>query len=599
MIESTLEKVGRIIGNQYGINVRFEANAKPHTDGENIILPKMDGASDEVIKDLNGFLDHEVAHCMFTDMKAMTASGIPNHLKEFTNAMIQNFEDHRIEKRMIEEYPGCELNLGPLNDKFDKLLKKKYDDMPWFLKLVVAVRNKLEGNKLKLNTDEISEHLELIKDDIKNIYHAKSTKDIRDISCKILNKVRHYFEEPPKEESKDESQDSDESKESEDKSEDDKESEHEKSKTNDDSAGGGASDNGGDDDANGSDSDDTKQQTEEQTESKTDEKIEDEIREALEENDLNLGDFVKSTIKKECSKLNRTKVNYSVQTKEFDKTMDLTKQGNIKAYNFIKNRSKDVVNKMVTTLSQVLQTESKCSWKDEQERGRISKRSLHKLATDNNYKKLFQQKQSSVTKSVAVSLIVDQSGSMGSNSKYEIARESVVAMAECLTRLNIPFEVIGFDVESVYSPRVKDIPRFSRTSGHPLRHQVFKSFNSTQLKPLSMIQDMDNNADGESVRFAANRLLERREKRKVLIVFSDGYPEIGHPENRHAHVEAVFKDLTDAVTEVTRKQIEVIGIGILSNAVERFYPQYVVVNKLNDLKSEALSQMKKILLKRA
>jgi hypothetical protein len=55
--------------------------------------------------------------------------------------------------------------------------------------------------------------------------------------------------------------------------------------------------------------------------------------------------------------------------------------------------------------------------------------------------------------------------------------------------------------------------------------------------------------------------------RRILIVFSDGYPSTG---DGNPHV--LRSDLRERVAAIGKRGIELVGIGVLTDAVEDFYP---------------------------
>ena len=71
-------------------------------------LPQIaDNASDDTLHAMRGFLDHEVAHILFTDFK-WRASYVPSQLEHLWNIC----EDIYIERKMADSLRGCGFNLG-------------------------------------------------------------------------------------------------------------------------------------------------------------------------------------------------------------------------------------------------------------------------------------------------------------------------------------------------------------------------------------------------------------------------------------------------------------------------------------------------------
>jgi len=120
----------------------------------------------------------------------------------------------------------------------------------------------------------------------------------------------------------------------------------------------------------------------------------------------------------------------------------------------------------------------------------------------------------------------------------------------------------------------------------PLRHLVIKSaeedFRAARARFASLAYFINavENIDGESVMWAARRLAARNRPglAPVLIVFSDGEPA-STPES----IPILCRHLKSTIKRVSAAGIHVIGVGIGTDCVEHYYPQHVVVNKVDDL----------------
>ena len=109
-LEPVLEKVGRVLADQYGIRVRCEGQ-RCCTDGNVIYLPSLpDDIPDELRDTIRGFLDHECGH-------VAAASSFPVGTvfrKKFGDeafVLLNCMEDLRIEAFMRRRYPGSAVNL--------------------------------------------------------------------------------------------------------------------------------------------------------------------------------------------------------------------------------------------------------------------------------------------------------------------------------------------------------------------------------------------------------------------------------------------------------------------------------------------------------
>lgn len=89
-----------------------------------VVLPYLpDDASDELILSVQGFLDHEVGHLLFTDRKALLSIAHDEQLLEMQNI----FEDPYVERRMRERFPGSRDNFNKLFDLFlDKIVDRNF-----------------------------------------------------------------------------------------------------------------------------------------------------------------------------------------------------------------------------------------------------------------------------------------------------------------------------------------------------------------------------------------------------------------------------------------------------------------------------------------
>lgn len=222
----------------------------------------------------------------------------------------------------------------------------------------------------------------------------------------------------------------------------------------------------------------------------------------------------------------------------------------------------------------------------------------------------------------AVALLVDCSGSMGNGMEYGefsksyLARLCAIAMHEALKRVQVQHEISGFTTianedanthpwaqnrEAAYTEhfaqlrrvcieahnRGTDLSKFARTcAGDPNDpgthltvpiYGVFKGFDTEESRGLVLIAGLAANLDGEAILWQARRLARRSERRKVLLVLSDGYPAGSHDNAAGA------KHLTDAVQRALACGIEVYGIGINSDAVRKFYPHSWVCRNLSEL----------------
>jgi cobalamin biosynthesis protein CobT len=240
-------------------------------------------------------------------------------------------------------------------------------------------------------------------------------------------------------------------------------------------------------------------------------------------------------------------------------------------------------------------------------KGRLHAAALHRVVAGDD--RVFRRRHENRSKDVAVGLLIDNSGSMG-GSKMDLAMTSGFALSQTLERVGIQHEVLGFTTFSAYGGRAMPAgfdQRMVQAEEHrigrhfdrfePLHMPIYKGFDE-RLTPeirgrFAVARGRQHflmeNVDGECVAVAAQRLFVRKEKRKVLIVLSDGMPAcMSHSSKLNSHLKAT-------VEKATKMGVETFGIGIMSDAVKRFYPHFVVIQDAADLPKTVMGKLKEFL----
>jgi cobaltochelatase CobT len=103
--------VAAALGNKFGVNVKV-GGSDAFTDGKTINLPAYN-LEDSSYKDVAwGYLAHEAAHVRFTDFTDFTNATTSPIRKSIVNIL----EDIRIEKSMIQIYPGTKLTIEKMDE---------------------------------------------------------------------------------------------------------------------------------------------------------------------------------------------------------------------------------------------------------------------------------------------------------------------------------------------------------------------------------------------------------------------------------------------------------------------------------------------------
>lgn len=285
-------------------------------------------------------------------------------------------------------------------------------------------------------------------------------------------------------------------------------------------------------------------------------------------------------------------------TTAFDTVTDLTGRGDATAWRKLRTLARAETGALKTHLERVLKADELTHWKREQERGEIDRAALARLAASRGYRTPFRVARQASGRDTVVTLLIDLSGSMAGR-KIELARLCAAALGDALTQLAFDAEVLGYS--SIESPEMRAVFECERAAGADLRRynrfverldlRVFKRFGARDLSGLAAIECGHENPDGEALAWAAARLAQRKARRRLLFVLSDGYPSTSDGD------AAVLRtDLLARVEALTQMGIELVGIGILDDAVEAFYPNAVVVRKLHELPAVAFATLSRLLV---
>jgi cobalamin biosynthesis protein CobT len=558
-------------------------------------------------KDMEGFLDHEVAHCKFTKFDELKLC-----INKLHNFLTQNIEDFRIEKEMIKEFPGTAFHLIPLNDKFRAKMNEDWAKRPWPLRLITTIRDMVQ-NQPHVIDEDYKRYIERVEHLIPPLRTVTNSTEVRERTEEIIKLILDEREKQKEEEG--ESEESDEKKKGKGKKG------KGKAKA---SRGSPGDESMSEDDLFGDD--DQEEETDEESDDESDGEGDDKSKpdpidemlnakegskaaKEMEKFVTDVEGMMKEAFAKETKDEPKvpTRMDYRIDPKmkkgtkivplttRFDRVTDHSGKGNAKRYADLRKKSIPMVAGIKARLERVLKVKENAKWAMEKERGSVNARALAQLATNKSYRPIFKQYAKTETNNVAVELLVDLSGSMAGH-RIEIARQAAIAIAEALKDLNIPFEVTGFCSEpdgSIHrlASTMGDTSRFGR-KGERLDLHVFKSFETQSLAGISEMQNGSQNPDGECLAWAAKRLSMQRQKRKILMVFSDGQPATGDTS-----FQLLQADLRTRIGEITKFGIEVIGVGIETDYVKEFYPDYVILKEAKDLPKQAMSKLSKMLEK--
>jgi|GEM_PF-2742750 len=264
----------------------------------------------------------------------------------------------------------------------------------------------------------------------------------------------------------------------------------------------------------------------------------------------------------------------------------------------------DMVGPMSTTLQRVFTARSQTRWRSGMKSGRYHQKKATRVLMGDD--KVMRRRQSSeITNNVAVSLVVDLSGSM-TGAPIQIAMTAAMGLARVLERLKVKCEVSGFttyrngELEKMISQHESGSDSHRNWRREALNLPIFKSFQDrlTHVQEELMADAafggvrLANNVDGESVQRAAIRLVAQNPKadKHMMIVLSDGEPAA------HGDMHAMEEHLKEVVQASMAAGIHTVGIGIQTEAVRHFYPNHVVLEDIDKLPEVVVGELRSMLL---
>ena len=229
------------------------------------------------------------------------------------------------------------------------------------------------------------------------------------------------------------------------------------------------------------------------------------------------------------------------------------------------------VARLARELNAVLATPVRDGWLHGQEEGHIDGRHLSQLITSPSERRLFRIEQHAPVCDSAVSFLIDCSGSMREH--IESVAILVDVMARALDQIGVITEVLGFTTNAWNGGRAQKAWRRAGRPPHPGRlnevaHLVFKDSDTPwrRARPaMGALLKSDlfrEGVDGEAVAWAAQRLVQRHDGRRLLLVISDGSPTDGDTALAN---DAHYLDhhLCQVVAGLQAQgEVEVYGIGV-------------------------------------
>ncbi len=258
------------------------------------------------------------------------------------------------------------------------------------------------------------------------------------------------------------------------------------------------------------------------------------------------------------------------------------------------------VTKLANRLQRRLMAQQNRSWDFDQEEGLLDAARLVRIVTNPSYAMSYKVERDTEFRDTVVTLLIDNSGSMRGR-PISIAAICADILARTLERCAVKTEILGFTTRAWKGGQSREKwladgrpPKPGRLND--LRHIIYKQADAPwrrARKNLGLMMReglLKENIDGEALMWAHDRLLARREDRRILMVISDGAPvddstlSVNTGNYLERHLRQVIKHIE------TRSPIELIAVGI-GHDVTRYYAKAVTIMDAEQLGGTIIEQL--------
>ena len=258
------------------------------------------------------------------------------------------------------------------------------------------------------------------------------------------------------------------------------------------------------------------------------------------------------------------------------------------------------VTKLANRLQRKLMAQQNRSWDFDQEEGLLDAARLVRIVTNPSQAMSFKVERDIEFRDTVVTLLIDNSGSMRGR-PISIAAICADILARTLERCGVKTEILGFTTRAWKGGMTREEWLAAGRPAKPgrlndLRHIIYKQADAPwrrARKNLGLMMReglLKENIDGEALVWAHDRLMSRREERRILMVISDGAPvddstlSVNTGNYLERHLRQVIKQIE------TRSPVELIAVGI-GHDVTRYYAKAVTIMDAEQLGGTLIEQL--------
>ncbi|MBM3601708.1 MAG: cobaltochelatase subunit CobT [Alphaproteobacteria bacterium] len=245
-----------------------------------------------------------------------------------------------------------------------------------------------------------------------------------------------------------------------------------------------------------------------------------------------------------------------------------------------------VIGKLANRLQRRLLAKQSRAWEFDLDEGMLDAGKLARIVVNPMQPLSYKIEKETQFRDTVVTLLIDNSGSMRGR-PITIAAMSADILARTLERCGVKVEILGFTTRAWKGGQSRERWIAQGKPANPgrlndLRHIVYKSGDAPWRRARKslglMLREgiLKENIDGEALLWAHNRLIQRTEERRILMVISDGAPvdDSTLSVNPGNYLERHLRDVIRYIE--TRSPVELIAIGI-GHDVTRYYRRAVTI----------------------
>lgn len=251
-----------------------------------------------------------------------------------------------------------------------------------------------------------------------------------------------------------------------------------------------------------------------------------------------------------------------------------------------------VVSRLANRLQRRLLAQQTRAWDFDLEEGLLDAGRLARVVVNPLQALSYKRERDTEFRDTVVTLLIDNSGSMRGR-PITVAAMCGDILARTLERCAVKVEVLGFTTRAWKGGQSRERWVNEGKPRNPgrlndLRHIIYKSADAPWRRARKnlglMLREglLKENIDGEALQWAYRRLVWRPERRRILMVISDGAPvddstlSVNPGNYLERHLRDVIRDIE------TQDEVELVAIGI-GHDVTRYYRRAVTIVDAEEL----------------